>query len=245
MNTVITACLRALRDLAAPRVLAVMVLPVLASLAIWAVVAIWFWQRWVAVLGEWIGSTQVARWLRDWGAQWLVDGMGALALVGLLLPALLVTTVVITEIFAMPVIVSLVASRDYPALERRKGGSALGGVMNASFGITVFLVLFVLSLPLWLLGPAGLLAGALNSAYLAQRLFRYDALSEHAGADEYRAVVRRARGRLFLLGLVLAPLNYVPLVNLFAPVLAGLAFTHFCLRELSQVRDASGMRRQV
>jgi uncharacterized protein involved in cysteine biosynthesis len=93
-----------------------------------------------------------------------------------------------------------------------------------------------MSLPLWLLGPVGLIAGALNSAYLAQRLFRYDALSDHASADEYRALIQHARGRLFLLGLVLSPLNYVPLVNLFVPVVGGLAFTHFCLRELDGLR---------
>jgi CysZ protein len=237
MNTVFSACLRALRDLGAPRVLAVLVLPVMASLALWLLVAAWFWQRWVSVLGELIGSTQWARWLRDWGAQWVTDAMGALTLIGLLIPALLITAVVITEMFAMPVMVNLVAARDYPALQRRNGGTAMGSVCNASAGIAVFLVLLAVSLPLWLLAPVGLLASALNSAYLAQRLFRYDALSEHASAEEYRALVKHARNRLFLLGLVLSPLNYVPVVNLFAPVVVGLAFTHFCLHELSALRN--------
>jgi len=236
MKTVFSAFLRALRDLGQPRILAVMVLPVLASLTLWLIVAVWFWQSWVTVLGDLIGSTQMARWLRDWGAQWLVNSMGALALIMLLIPALLVTNVVITEIFAMPVMVNLVAARDYPVLDKRNGGTAAGSVLNASAGIIIFLLLFLISLPLWLLGPVGLIAGALNSAYLAQRLFRYDALSEHASADEYRALVGNARGRLFGLGLLLAPLNFVPFLNLFAPVIGALAFTHFCLRELAEHR---------
>ena len=238
MKSVFLAVAHALRDLKQPRVIAVMLLPVLASLAIWLVIALWFWQSWVTVLGEAIGSTQWARWLRDWGAQWLVNGMGALTLVTLMIPALLITNVVFTEIFAMPAMVKLVSERDYPALEKRHGGTAVGGVMNACVGITIFLLLFVLTLPLWLLGPVGLIAGALNSAYLAQRLFRYDALSEHAGAAEYLALVQRARGRLVWLGLALSPLNYVPFVNLFVPVLGGLAYTHFCLRELAVLREA-------
>jgi len=236
MNSVISACFRALCDLKEPRVLAVMVLPVLASLAIWFIVGAWFWQSWVSVLDDAIGSLTVARWLHDWGMQWLVNGMGVMALIALMLPALLITNMIITEIFAMPVMVNLVATRDYPSLDRRSGGTAGGSVFNASVGITIFLVLFFVTLPLWLLGPVGLIASMLNSAYLAQRLFRYDALSEHAGADEYRALVNNARGRLFLLGLVLAPLNFVPLLNLFAPVLGGLAYTHFCLRELAVLR---------
>jgi CysZ protein len=237
MKTVFSACLKALSDLKHPRIIAVMVLPVLASLAIWLVIAVWFWQSWATALGAVIGSTQVAQWLRDWGMQWLVNGMGVLALITLLIPALLITNVVITEIFAMPVMVNLVSERDHPALEKRNGGSVAGGVFNATAGITIFLLLFFLTLPLWLLGPVGLAAGALNSAFLAQRLFRYDALSDHASADEYRALVGHSRGRLFLLGLVLSPLNYVPVVNLFAPVLGGLAFTHFCLRELALLRE--------
>ena len=237
MKTVFSACLNALRDLKQPRIIAVMVLPVLASLTIWLVVAVWFWQSWVTVLGDMIGSVQFARWLRDWGMDWLVNGLGAVALIMLMIPALLITNVVITEIFAMPVMVNLVSERDYPALEKRSGGTVAGSVFNATAGITFFLLWFFLSLPLWLLGPVGLIAGALNSAYLAQRLFRYDALSDHADPDEYRVLIKHARGRLFLLGLVLAPLNYVPLVNLFVPVLGGLAFTHFCLRELAVLRE--------
>lgn len=236
MTSVISACIRALRDLKEPRVLAVMVLPVLASLAIWFVVAAWFWQGWVTVLGDAIGSTSIARWLRDWGMQWLVNGMGVVALIALMLPALLITNMVITEIFAMPVMVKVVAQRNYPLLEKRNGGTVAGSFLNAGVGITIYLLFFIVSLPLWLLGPVGLAASAINSAYLTQRLFRYDALSEHASADEYRALVKNARGRLFLLGLVLAPLNFVPLLNLFAPVLSGLAYTHFCLRELANIR---------
>ena len=234
-----SACVRALRDLKQPRVLAVMVLPVLASLAIWIIVAAWFWQSWVTALGEAIGSLQFARWLRDWGMQWLVNGMGVMALIALMLPALLITNMIITEIFAMPAMVELVARRDYPLLEKRNGGTVAGSLLNATLGITLYLVFFLASLPLWLLGPVGLIASALNSAYLVQRLFRYDALSEHASADEYRALVKNARGRLFLLGLALAPLNFVPLLNLFAPVLSGLAYTHFCLRELDAARKGA------
>jgi CysZ protein len=242
MKSVITAFFAALRDLRQPRVIAVIVLPVLASFIIWLTVAVWFWQSWVTVLGEAIGSTQFARWLADWGMQWLVNSMGVVALVALMVPALLITNMIITEIFAMPVMVKVVSERDYPALEKRNGGSVTGSVFNAITGIAIFLLIFVMTLPLWLLGPVGMLVSALNSAYLAQRMFRFDALSDHAGADEYRALVKNARGRLLLLGLLMAPLNFVPLLNLFAPVLNGLAFTHFCLRELSLTRGAQPSR---
>jgi hypothetical protein len=70
-------------------------------------------------------------------------------------------------------------------------------------------------------------------------MFRYDALAEHAGAEEYHALVRRAGGRLYVLGLALAALYAVPFVNLLVPMLSGLAFTHLCLAELARIRARS------
>jgi len=82
-------------------------------------------------------------------------------------------------------------------------------------------------------------ASLLLNAWLNQRLFRYDALALHADREELRQVVRDARGRLFALGLVLAPLSLVPLVNLVAPLYAGIAFAYLCLGELAALRSSS------
>ena len=130
-----------------------------------------------------------------------------------------------------------VAERRFPGLERRRGGTAAGSVLNAVTTVVVFGVLWVLTLPLWFTGVGALVLPPLLSAYLNQRLFRYDALAEHASAEEYREVVARAKGRLFLLGLLLAACYYIPLLNLTAPVLSALAFTHLCLAELAQLRQ--------
>jgi CysZ protein len=94
------------------------------------------------------------------------------------------------------------------------------------------------TLPLWLTGIAAVVLPALLSAYLSQRLFRYDALAEHATAEEYRRLARDERGRLYLLGLMLAGLYYVPVVNLIAPTATGLAYTHYCLDRLARLRQA-------
>jgi uncharacterized protein involved in cysteine biosynthesis len=100
----------------------------------------------------------------------------------------------------------------------------------------LFAALWLLSLPLWLTGIGALVLPALVSALFNQRVFRYDALAEHASAGEYRAVVQAAGGRLYALGLALAALYYVPFVNLLAPIVSGLAFTHLCLAELARHR---------
>ena len=240
MSQALTAFGSALRDLREPRILAIVLLPMLGALAIWATLSWIFWEDWSAWLNGLATGTAAGRWLEDAGAGWLIRSLSALGVLVLLAPATLVTAMVITEVVALPVIVSFVGTRYYARLEKKAGGTIYGGIINSIVGIVVFCALWLVTLPLWLTGIAAFVLPPLLSAYLNQRLFRYDALAEHASQDEYRALLARARGRRFLLGLLLAVFFYVPLVNLLVPVLSGLAFTHLCLAELARLRAERG-----
>ena len=217
-----------------PRILAVLLLPMLGAVLLWAVLAWFFWDTWIEGLRAFIGGTSVGAWLGS-KAGWLLTGSTALLMLALLAPAMFITAVLITELVAMPVIVSAV-SRSYPQVERKGDGSATGSIANAATAVLIFVVLWIVTLPLWFTGIGALVLPALNSAYLNQRLFRYDALSEHASRDEYRAIVSREKWRLYGLGLLLAFFYYIPFVNLAAPVISGLAFTHYGLGALARLR---------
>ncbi|HUP94769.1 MAG TPA: EI24 domain-containing protein [Burkholderiales bacterium] len=235
MGPVFTAFARALRDIGQPRILAVLLVPMLGAIVIWSVLAWLYWDSWSGALRAMLDGTAVARWLVEHGAAWLISSTAALLVLVLLLPAMLITAILVTELVAMPAILSVVG-RAYPGLEKAAGGSILGSIINAGIALTVFALLWIVTLPLWLTGIGAVLLPAFNAAYLNQRLFRYEALAEHASRDEYRGIVARTKGSLYTLGLLAAFLYYVPFVNLIAPVVSGLAFTHFCLRELAQLR---------
>ena len=233
--TLLTATARAVRDLAQPRVLSVLFLPMLGAMLLWTVLAILFWGTWTGAVSDLVQNTAVARWVGDRGWMWALETINVIVVIVLLVPATLITAVLITELIAMPVVVS-VAGRSYPGLEKRSGGTMVGSFANALLAVTLFVLLWLGTLPLWLTGIGAVVLPALNSAYLNQRLFRYDALAEHASREEYLELIKRKRAGLFGLGLLLAPLYYVPVVNLMAPVFAGLAFTHYCLTELDKLR---------
>lgn len=239
MADIVMALGAALRDLRAPRILAVMLLPMLGAILIWTVLSFIFWDSWSAWLTALTADTAAGRWLRDVGAGWLLHALNILGAIALVIPATLVTALVINEIVVMPAIVTHVGARYFPGLERRAGGTLAGSIANAVIAITIFCVLWVLTLPLWLTGVGAVVLPALISAYLNQRLLRYDALSEHAARDEYAAIIAGSKGKLYALGFLLALLYYVPVVNLLAPVASGLAFTHLCLAELARVRRAA------
>ena len=230
---------KALRDLFRPRILAVVLVPTFAAIAIWSFLSWLFWDGWAAWIRGSLASLEFARWLENWGPAWVLQSVTLFITIVLLVPLVFITALVLTEIIAMPVIVALVGERYFPEVEKRRGGSVIGSIINSAIAIGIFALLWAVTLPLWLFGITALLLPALLSAYLNQRLFRYDALSEHAAPAEYRFLCRRAAGKLYLLGLLLAALYYVPLFNLLVPVLSGLAFTHLCLGELQALRADS------
>ena len=235
--TIFSALLRALRDLAQPRVLAIMLLPMLGAMLIWGVLAWFFWDDWSAWFKTWFDATGAAAWLYSHGAAWVSSSLTFVIVMAVVLPARFITAVLITELIAMPVIVSIV-SRTYPELVKHNSGTMIGSLGNAAAAVLIFVLLWLVTLPLWLTGIGAIVLPALNSAYLNQRLFRYDALAEHATREEYQEIVTRSKGSLYGLGLLLALLYYIPFVNLVAPVVSGLAFTHYGLGALAQLRGA-------
>ena len=71
-----------------------------------------------------------------------------------------------------------------------------------------------------------------------QRVLRYDALAEHASEAEMARIFREQRFTMFLLGVILALVAYIPFIGLFAPVVFGLAFIHYLLEALQGARGA-------
>ncbi|HEY9447965.1 MAG TPA: EI24 domain-containing protein [Burkholderiales bacterium] len=235
MMAVARALGRAAGDAIQPRMLAIVLLPAAGSVLLWTVAGWMYWETWTAGLANIIADTWLARWNEAWGG-WLLASTGALLIVVLLVPAIMLTAIIITELLAMPLILRFVSKAHYPSLDRKSFGTTWGSTANLLAGGVIFIVLWLVTLPLWFTVIGVVLVPAFNSAYLSQRIFRYDALAEHASAEEYHTLTSRARARLFLLGFALAVLYYVPVVNLVAPVLSALAYVHFCLEELRRLR---------
>ena len=102
------------------------------------------------------------------------------------------------------------------------------------------MLLWIVTLPLWLSVVLAPLLPVALGGWLQQRLFRYDALAEHADVGELPALFRERRGGLYGLGCLVALAYAVPFVNLLAPVFGGLAFAHYLLAALEKKRGAAG-----
>jgi CysZ protein len=238
MERVFAALLKGFASLLHPRMLWLMVWPVLVALAIWLTLAALYWSQainWVDVeLHQW----SAYRWaLSVWPLTLLAASLGWLLLLFLFVPVVLITAVLIISVVSMPAMVDHVCAREYPGLARRKGGTFAGSLWNALASLVMFMILFALTLPLWLIPLLWPVLPVVLFGYFNQRVYRYDALAEHGSAAEIVELISRNRGELFLLGVALALIGHVPLVGLAMPVYGGLVFIHYALARLGESRD--------
>ena len=228
MIAIANALRRALPLLFTARIIALATLPLLVAAVVWIAIAVMAWNPVTEAIARFFSAAEPGAWQR-----FAADAIAALMFVALAV----VTALTAIAVLTMPVIVKIVAARHFPTLEAKRGGTLAGSIRNASVALTVFVVLWLLALPLLVLPPVYVAASLLLNAWLSQRMFRYDALAEHASEQETASILRDNRSRLFGLGVALSPLSLVPIVNvLVLPIYAGIAFTELCLSELARLR---------
>jgi hypothetical protein len=215
-----------------------MVWPVIVALVIWVTLAVLYWGE----AAQWIAA-QLHRWppyewaVSVWPLTLIAAWVGWILLLLLFVPVVLITAVLIISVVSMPAMAAHVGGRAYPGLAPRKGGTFAGSLWNALAALMLFALLFAVSLPLWLVPLLWPVLPVALFGYFNQRVFRYDALAEHATAAEIAEIVRRHRGELFLLGVALALIGHVPVLGLLMPVYGGLAFIHYGLERLGELRS--------
>jgi len=216
MQLVIASLSRAFRDLFQFKVLWIVIWPALAAAACWLIIGMVFWDTisvWIENALDYAGAYE---WLGNLHPRWVANGIQAMLHMILFVPLIFLTTLLITAFFAMPALIEIVAKQDYPQLARERGGSVAANLTNAFMAIILFVAIWATTVPLWLIG-IGTLVPFFAATYLNQRLFRFDALAEHASRDEMNRLFVSDRASWWGLGLATGMLQFVPILNFFAP----------------------------
>lgn len=232
---VMAAGVRAVRDLGRRDILWHALWPPLLAFVAWVGVA---WFVWMPVADWLLDKLPDWSWLA-WMGPYLVHLVLALAI----LPLIYVTVLLLVVTVALPRMMAIVVQRDYPDLTRYGSAATAfwGSLWNTLNASAIFILGWLVTLPL-LLVPGGLLVlPLLWNAWLNQRTFRFDVLAEHATAEERAKLIGQAHGRFRLAGFAAALATYVPIANLLAPAFAALLFTHLGLSALRGLRAKEGV----
>jgi len=246
-----------------PRVIALSFLPLIimtvASLGLGYV----YWNDAVDMLRSQLDSYQLvssmSQWLEGLGLGNLRLVLAPALLLFLAIPVIVITSLLFVAVLMTPAMVSLVGERRFATLERRQGGSLAASLVWSLASTLLACIALVFSFPLWLVPPLVLVLPPLIWGWLTYRVMAYDALAEHASADERRQIFKEHRWSLLSIGVLSGYLGAVPSVIwasgamfvAMAPILVPVAlwiytlvfafsslwFAHFALSALQQLRS--------
>ncbi len=211
-----------------PRVIALSFLPLVIMVALSLGLGYFYWDAaldWVRAALE---SSQLMQtlwgWLQGIGAGNLKTVVAPLVVIFAVTPVIVLVSLLLVAALMTPALTSLVAERRFPQLARKHGGSLALSILWSLGSTLLALVALVVSLPLWLVPPLILVLPPLIWGWLTYRVMAFDALAEHASADERREVFRRHRMWLLGIGVLTGYLGAAPSVVWASGALFAAAF---------------------
>ncbi|WP_341249702.1 EI24 domain-containing protein [Cupriavidus pauculus] len=261
MNDIFRSFARALVSQLHPRMLMLTVVPFILATVLWSGMLWWGWEPIMTTARTLLEGSAFTSWIYsmlDWlGLQSLRTVVAPLFVLTLAIPLVIASMLIFISLFSVPAVVRHL-DRSYPDLLKAHGGSIAGSVFQALGNTVVFLLLMIVTLPLWLIPPFFALIPPVLWGWLTYRVMTYDALSEHATAEERKTLMKRHRVPLLAIGVAVGLLGSAPtllwvwsavIIFLFPVVLAGtlwlyvlififsaLWFGHYCLRALADLR---------
>ena len=220
---------KAIAQLSDPRVRGVVWKSIGSALVVF--VALWLG------LGFALAETQLFSWGWLEAAIDLLGGLAALVLTFILFPA--VASVVMG--FFVEEVAEAVETRHYPQLGAPRKAALSEIVLTTVKFALVTIALNIIVLPLYLIPVVNLFVFYLLNGYLLSREYFELAALRRADATGVAILRRRYKNRLLLIGIVIAFLMTVPVVNLLAPVIATATMVHVFqrLQELENQKSAA------
>ena len=271
MNKLLDSFWRAALYCMHPRVIALSLLPLIVMTVVALGLGYLYWANALAVVRSAVESVAwmgwLARWLEGIGLTGLNAVLAPVLLLLLSVPLIVIASLLFVSVLMTPAMVTLVAERRFPALERKKGGAFWASIVWSLGATLVAAIALLLSTPLWLIPPLILVLPPLIWGWLTYRVMAYDALADHASLDERREIFKSQRLPLLAIGVLSGYLGAAPsliwasgaLFIALAPLLVPLAiwlytlvfafsslwFSHYALGELAQLRQRKDLQAQL
>jgi hypothetical protein len=263
MNQLLDSFWRAVMYCLHPRIIALSILPVIIMGALSLALGYFYWESARMVVRSKMQShalvNAMVHWLEGLGLGSLQLVLAPALLLFLAIPVIVIITLLFVAMFMTPSMVALVATRRFPQLERKKGGSFLASIVWSLASTVLAAIALLVTIPLWLVPPLILVLPPLIWGWLTYRVMSYDALAEHASREERAQIFRENRLVLLGIGIMSGYLGAAPsllwasgaMFVAMAPILvaleiwiytlvfafSSLRFAHYGLAALEQLRQ--------
>jgi len=249
-----------------PRVVLLSLFPLLLIAAVVIASSYFLWEPavvWVQTTLEGVDWPQLLLgWLHGMGAEHWQRPLASLLVVLVATPLIVMLSVLAVELLLEPAVLTLVARRRFPQLQRKQGASLALSVLWSLGSFLAAMLALVVSVPLWLVPPLVVVLPPLIWGWLTYRVMAFDALAEHASREEREVLFKRHQWSLLFMGVLCGLMGAAPGVVWASGVVfaaaffilvplaiwiytlvfafACLWFTHYCLFALQQLRHERG-----
>jgi hypothetical protein len=208
----IKAIFKTLLGLFNPKLWLLSLIPFVAAAGIWIAIGFFAWDSVTNALRDLISGLYAP----DWFPAWLPDRMTWASLGALLLtlPLVSLTAFALVNCFGTQTIAKRLAKHynitpvEYTKLERST--NTAGTIWHSVWVLTVLTVLWLISLPTWLMAGLGLVVQLLLLAWANSRLFSRDVLLDFADKPTRKALIETHRNTLWSLGLIASVASLLP-----------------------------------
>lgn len=235
MNEVMLALARTFANLKSGKVWLYVLTPALFSLLLTIALAVWGLGWMVQQMMDYPPMTLLV----GWGLVWLAHILAYLGGWMAIFAVAYLTASLLAAIVILPLMLKHLSATEYRDVAPMGKDSFVAAAVNSLFAAILFIVGWLITIPLWLIPGFSLLIPLLLMGWLNRRTFAYDALSMHATAGEWQEVRAGQKTPLFMLGLTMALFAHIPLLGLLVPALAALSFVHYGLEALRRSRGGA------
>jgi hypothetical protein len=263
MNLMLNSFWRAAAYCLHPRVIALSFLPLVIMIGLALGLGYFFWEPGLDLVRVSLDSfgwmNTVWTWLQNNGMGSLKAVLVPLIIIFAITPIVVILSLILVAVMMTPAMVSLVAERRFPKLERKNGASFAGSVTWSLSSTVLAVIVLIITIPLWFIPPLILILPPLIWGWLTYRVMSFDSLASHASAEERKALMKKHKGNLLVIGIISGFLGAAPSLvwasgAMFAvlfPILscvaiwiytlvfgfASLWFSHYCLAALVAYRQ--------
>jgi len=207
---------KSLQDIFSPMVLKFILKIGLGSILLWVTLLTYFWDDFSSFV------TSFMQWIPF---EWLQNSIAYIAapLVGYTL--IIITIAILTSLYSEGLLIQL-AKKHYPHVKAIASPSIAGSISSTLWATVVFAILYLLLFPTFFIPVIG--QGIM--LYVWSILLKAPTVHDVGGlfiTDKKELKAKRKKSNL--IAMIASLFNYIPLLNIFAPIFAQIMFLHHIL----------------
>ncbi len=207
---------KSLQDIFSPMVLKFILKIGLGSIALWVTVLWYFWDSF---------SNFITSYLTWIPFEWLQSSIAYIAapLVGYTL--IIITIAILTSLFSEKILIEL-AKKHYPKIEAIASPSMMGSISSTLSSTLLFAIFYLILFPTFFIPIIG--QGIM--LYVWSILLKAPTVHDVGGLFiQDKKELKAYRKKSNLIAMIASLFNYIPLLNIFAPLFAQIVFLHHIL----------------